>query len=65
MLFEIVYQPYPLYPLPLDKGKGKIIFLEGRSPSKAPYFLPQSRKRQSLSYITNSSSSLKERKIGL
>jgi len=30
---EVVYQPHPLYPLPLEKGKGKIFSKEGLCPS--------------------------------
>jgi len=29
---EVVYQPYPLYPLPLDKGKGSILKKRGFAP---------------------------------
>jgi len=30
---EIIYQPYPLYPLPLSKGKGKKLKKRGFRPS--------------------------------
>jgi len=33
VILEIVYQPHPLYPLPLIKGKGEVVLRGGGAPS--------------------------------
>ncbi|GAH03292.1 unnamed protein product, partial [marine sediment metagenome] len=35
-LYVIKFEPYPLYPLPLNKGKGIWVSFEGLCPSKTP-----------------------------
>jgi hypothetical protein len=38
-VFHKVSEPYPLYPLPLDKGKGKNIVREASPLFNSPHYL--------------------------